>query len=316
MLPTVTVILIHWNQPRACARTAQTFAGLPEVAEVVIVDNGSTDQNRACLDTLLEDFLDAPLPGECARISIIDVGFNSGFGPAANRGWEYWLRDGSAGEWSVVAPHDARPADDTIARMLDAARQVPTAGLLSADVGDGFRPLVDHVFGPILVPALGRVGFEPADYPHGTMMMASRSCLSTIGLFDERFFAYCEEADLGLRAKKAGFAVGLVRGAMVENPMVSTPAPSVEYLMERNTILLMSQHFGRRKTALRFALMVWQLVAGTVSRKRRTPYWSSRARLAAIVDVLRQRWGAPAVDGLMSARDGHTVQSSRSALGD
>lgn len=286
MQASVTVILIHWNQPRSCAQTARRFSALPEVARVVIVDNGSTAENQRELHERLAAISERDL-------SLIEVGFNSGFGPAANRGWEQWLRDESGGEWSVVAPHDALPAPDTLSMMLRAADEHPDAGLLSADVGDGLRPFVDHVFGPILVPAAGDVGFEEVDYPHGTMMMASRTCLSTIGLFDERYFAYCEEADLGLRAKKAGFDVGLVRGAMVENPMVSTPSPTVEYLMERNTILLMSRHFGRRKAAMRFALMIWQLLAGAIDPKRRTPYWSASARKAAILDALRQRWGSP-----------------------
>ena len=124
-------------------------------------------------------------------------------------------------------------------------------------------------------------------------MMASRTCLSAIGLFDERFFAYCEEADLGLRAKKAGFEVGLVRGAMVQNPTVSSATPVVEYLMERNTILLMAEHFGRRKAAMRWVMMVGQLIAGSLLPQRRTPYWSSKARRRAISDVLRENWGPP-----------------------
>ena len=283
----VSVILVHWNQPAACARTVQRFATLPEVAEVLVVDNGSTPENlqqlRWSLDTT---------SGDC-EVATIEVGFNSGFGPAVNRGWERWLADPSGTEWSLIAPHDAVPARDTIERMLVAAEAHPSAGLLSADVGDGLRPLVDHVFGPILAPATGKSGFEEADYPHGTLAMASRTCLSQIGLFDERYFSYCEEADLGLRAKRAGFEVGLVRGAMVENPTVSTPAPTVEYLMERNTILLMSQHFGRRKAAARFCLAIEQAVAGTLFPGRRTPYWSAKARRAAMVDVLKGDWGPP-----------------------
>lgn len=278
----VSVIIVHWNQPQACSRTVDAFAQLTEVAEVMVVDNGSGPEERQLLDELLG-----------ANVPVIDVGYNSGFGPAANRGWERWLIDGSGTEWSVVAPHDALPKPGTIAAMLNAAHERPAAGLLSADVGDGSIPKVDHVFGPILVPAADEFGFQVADYPHGTLMMASRTCLNSIGLFDERFFAYCEEADLGLRAKSSGFEVGLVRGAMVVNPMVASATPVVEYLMERNTILLMAKHFGRRKAAMRFAMMFWQLAKGSLSAERRTPYWSAPARRRAICDVLSRRWGPP-----------------------
>ena len=46
-------------------------------------------------------------------------------------------------------------------------------------------------------------GWEPVDYPHGTLLLARRACLEDVGLFDERYFSYCEEADLGLRARAA-----------------------------------------------------------------------------------------------------------------
>ena len=140
--------------------------------------------------------------------------------------------------------------------------------------------------------------------------MASRTCLDQIGLFDERYFAYCEEADLGLRAKKAGFEVGLVRGATVRNPTVSTAAPVADYLMERNTVLLVAEHFGRRKAALRFLLMVGHLVGGSIMPSRRNPYWSSQARRRAIVDVTRRRWGSPP-QSLFTTNDSEVREQNR-----
>lgn len=283
-----TVILVHWNQPEALARTVESFTQNSLVDRVIVVDNGSTSKNR----TLIEELV-------TPAIMLIDVGRNSGFGPAANRGWEAWLDDPDGSEWSILAPHDALADADTIPKLFDAIDAHPNAGLLSADVGDGSSPFVDHVFGPILRPASTEEGFEAVDYPHGTLMMASRKCLSQIGLFDERYFAYCEEADLGLRAQAAGFEVGLVRGARVTNPNVGTPSPVVEYLMERNTILLIAMHFGKRKAALRFLLMIFQLVRGVLQPQHRTPYWSARARVLAIIDVLRRRFGPPPFDRLV-----------------
>ncbi len=282
MSASADVILIHWNEPERCAQTAAQFVDNQYVGNVVIVDNGSTTENRRTLSELLGD-----------TAHVIDVGFNSGFGPAANRGWERWLNATDGAEWSIVAPHDAIVEPDTVERLLSATGDRDRVGLLSADVGDKARPEVDHVFGPILLPAQGDGGYESVDYPHGTLMMASRQCLTEIGLFDERYFAYCEEADLGLRAQAAGFDVGLVRGARVHNPTVGTAKPIADYLMERNTILLVGEHFGRRKAALRLLLTVWHYLIGSASTSRRNPYWSAQARRLAIRDALLRRWGAP-----------------------
>ncbi len=152
---------------------------------------------------------------------------------------------------------------------------------------------VDRNFGPISEPSTVDEGFEPADYPHGTLFMARRACLDEIGLFDERFFTYCEEADLGLRARAAGWEVGLARGARVINPRVSTPKPMAEYLMQRNTLLLVATHFGRRHALVRAFLAVGQLVDRSVRASRRDEYWSSQARLLALRDAALRRWGPP-----------------------
>ncbi len=284
MISPVTAVIIHWRQPEACIETVGRFLAEPEVGRVIVVDNGSSPEVLESIDAGISSFADAEL---------IRCGSNTGFGPAANRGIERWLESSEAGEWVALAPHDAIPGEGVFGQILDAVQHTPDIGLVSADVGDGMRPRVDHVFGPILEPALGESGPEAVDYPHGTLMMARRECLTEIGLFDERYFAYDEEADLGLRAIAAGWRTVLMRGARVYNPHVNTPSPLVEYLKERNTILLQRVHFGRRKAAMRFVLTVAQLVHGLVRPAARIEGWSTRGRLYAIRDVLRRRWGAP-----------------------
>lgn len=288
----VSIVIVHWNQPEACASTVGRFLSLPEVDSVVVVDNGSTAENLGRLHAGLHN--DA---------EVIELDRNTGFGPAANRGFEAWLDAPSDTTWVGLAPHDALPADDTLTRMLEAGETREQPGLLSADVGDGERPMVDHVFGPITRQGGLVDGFEEVDYPHGTLMLASRDCLTAVGLFDERYFAYCEEADLGLRAKRAGFDIGLIRGARVVNPQVNSPTAAVDYLKERNTILLMADHFGRRRAAMRFVLTLIQFAIGSVIPSRRGEYWSTRARILAIRDVLRRSWGEPPAE--LFERVGH-----------
>ncbi len=277
----VVVILIHWNQSRPCLETIEVFRSQPEVVRFIVVDNGSRVEELSALK--------ADLPDD---VELIEVGRNSGFGPGANRGWERWLSDDDGPEWSVIAPHDAHPGEGTLAKMLDAA-EGRHVGLMSADVGDGFTPEVQPYLGTIDAPATVAEGFEKADYPHGTLLMAHRDCLNEIGLFDERYFAYCEEADLGLRAQAAGWEVGLIRGARVYNQHVNTPAPIVDYLKERNTLLLLADHFGPKQVAFRALVAVWQLVAGALRPASRAEYWSGPARVYALRDAALRRWGPP-----------------------
>jgi hypothetical protein len=181
---------------------------------------------------------------------------------------------------------------------------------VSADVGDGESPIVDPYFGGITLPPdvvrtrLARDGrdagaapvadgWERVGYPHGTLFLARRELLTDIGLFDERYFAYCEEADLGERARRAGWEVGLVRGARVRNPYQAGGSPVVDYLQLRNTLLLVREHFGRYRVAIRLLIAIGHLVSGCVLPSRRPAVFCPTARLRAIRDWALGRFGPP-----------------------
>jgi hypothetical protein len=177
--------------------------------------------------------------------------------------------------------------------MLEVVGERTRAGLASADFGDGATPIVDPYFGGILAPATVADGWQPAGHPHGTLLLARREVLAEVGLFDERYFAYCEEADLALRAAAAGWETGLVRGAIVVNPDLGTRVSVIDYLQLRNTLLLVREHSGRYHATIRFLLAIGQLAGGLVSPSRRGPYWDPRARVQALYDHARNRYGAP-----------------------
>jgi N-acetylglucosaminyl-diphospho-decaprenol L-rhamnosyltransferase len=289
----VIVVLVHWNQPERCARTIERFQHQGVAVEILVVDNGS---RGAELDRLRAVVRDSPF-----AVELVELGANTGFGPAANAGFRRFLARPDAGEWVAVAPHDALPADDTLSRLVAAAEARPHAGLACADVGDGHLPVVDPYFGGLTMPADDHPGWRPADYPHGTLFVARRACLDEIGLFDERYFAYCEEADLGLRAKDAGWEVGLVRGVMVSNPTMRSGSPAVDYLMHRNTLLLVREHSGTYHACIRFGIAGCQLLRGVVQPSSRPPLFSARGRARGMVDFVRGRYGPPPAEMLAAA---------------
>jgi N-acetylglucosaminyl-diphospho-decaprenol L-rhamnosyltransferase len=280
------VVILHWNRPARCVPTVERFLAqdVPGGVRVVVVDNGSRP------DALAE--VQAGLPD---GVELVALPTNRGFGPGANAGFRHILANPRPddGQWIGLAPHDAEPAPDCLARMLEAVAARPTAGLACADFGDGATPIVDPYFGGILAPAQVTEGWEDAGHPHGTLMLARRTLLDQVGLFDERYFAYCEEADLALRAAAAGWQTGLVRGAIVVNPDLGTPSATIDYLQLRNTLLLVREHSGRYHAAIRFILALGQLAAGAASPSRRGPYFDAPARVLALRDHLRQRYGPP-----------------------
>ena len=275
------LVVVHRGEPDRAVETVAGFRQQQVPVRVVVVDNGSSAADRQRLS--------GGLPPD---VTILRLDGNHGFGPAANVGFR-WFLDRPGAPWLAVAPHDARPAPDCVERLLHEMHRRPRAGLASADVGDGFTPVVDRYIGAIPTPARVVEGWEPAGYPHGTLLVASRACLEDVGLFDERYFAYCEEADLALRARDAGWQVGVVRGAEVRNTHLSSHVAVVDYLQLRNTLLLVRDHFGRYPVTMRSIMALWQLAAGMVAPACRGPYWHPQARVRALADFLRGRFGPP-----------------------
>ena len=281
----VTVVLVHWNQPDRCATTIEAFQHQGVAVRVLVVDNGS---RPAALDRLRTIVDSSPY-----EVELLAEHHNLGFGPGANVGFRRWLADG-AGEWVALAPHDALPAEGTLAALIEAAQARPHAGLACADVGDGETPVFDPYFGGMTMPSRVAVpGWETVDYPHGTLLIARRGLLDQVGLFDERYFAYCEEADLGLRATAAGWEVGLVHGVMVRNPSMRSGRPVTDYLMHRNTLLLVRDHSGRYHAFIRFCLALIHLVRGMVQPSYQPWIFSPRGRAWGLIDFLRGRFGPP-----------------------
>ncbi len=288
----VTVVIVHWNQPERCVRTGRAFAAQRAVElHLIVVDNGS--------DPAAVSEVAAGLPAA----EVVRVGRNAGFGAAANVGLRRWLERG-AGEWVAVAPHDALPEPDCLRRLLDAVAERPRAGLASAEFGEPGKPVVDRYFGGILVDRKRDEGWEDAGHPHGTLLLARRGCLEAIGLFDERYFAYCEEADLGLRASAAGWEVGVVWGAIVRNPSVSVRSEVAEYLMLRNSLLLVREHFGRYPAFIRICFALVNTTRLGLHPAARGPFFSWPARRWALRDFLRRRLGPPPPELAMAAGQG------------
>lgn len=276
----LAVYLIHRNQPARCAASLAAFAAQTHPVTVTVVDNGSSPAALAALRAA------------AGGVEVIETGGNLGFGPGANRAFRHWLAAGS-GEWVAVAPHDALPEPGCVAQLVAAASARPRAGLVCAEFGEGFNliPVIDKVIGGFYRPAPRGEGWEPVDYPHGTLLLARRRLLEEVGLFDERYFAYCEEVDLALRARRAGWEVGMVWGAVVGNGHLPS-RPVADYLQVRNTLLLVRDTYGAYFAGWRCALAAWDLGRKALAEPRRA---GDHLRLEgrAVVDFLRGRFGPP-----------------------
>jgi GT2 family glycosyltransferase len=84
------------------------------------------------------------------------------------------------------------------------------------------------------------------DYLPACALLVSRRLLDEVGLFDERFFMYYEDADLALRARRAGFRLLLAPQAKVWHKVSissgGSDSPNERYWMARSSVRFYRQH--------------------------------------------------------------------------
>jgi len=186
------------------------------------------------------------------RVRVISNDRNVGFGAAVNQAF----RESNA-PFLAVLNDDAIAHPRWLEALLAAVEERPDVGLCASQVrmaGDG---RLDSA-GMLLCrdgSSKQRGHLEsPESYarpqetllPSGAAAFYRREMLDEIGLFDESFFLYCEDTDLGLRARWAAWECLYVPGAVVEHRYSHSAGKASAlkaYYVERNRLYLAVKNF-------------------------------------------------------------------------
>jgi N-acetylglucosaminyl-diphospho-decaprenol L-rhamnosyltransferase len=255
---------------------------------VVMADNGSTDG----------------APEQAVRrypnTRLLETGGNLGYGTAVNRAVasiETEPPSGADSEFLIVANPDVQWGPRSIDLLLEAAQRWPRAGALGPLIRDpdgSVYPSARHlpslvrggmhaVVGPFWksnpwTAAYRQDRAEPSERPvgwlSGSCLLLRRAAFADIGGFDERYFMYMEDVDLGDRLGKAGWLNVYVPSAeILHDKGHSTGRDPARNLAahHRSTYTFLSDRYPHRwqaplRGAMRGALAVR---AGLVVRKAR-----------------------------------------------
>jgi GT2 family glycosyltransferase len=211
--PLVSVIVVNWNGQRFLRKcldslTIQTFTDF----EIIVVDNGSQDASVVILETQYQ-----------GRVHLVKNDVNEGFAQGNNRGINR-----ARGAYIVTLNIDTIADKNWLRELLVAAENDPTVGMCGSKILLVDKPSSIDSVGVNIYPdgmSRQRGHLEPNDGRYETIeeILLPSACaalyrkvmLDEIGLFDTNFFAYCEDTDLGLRGRLAGWKAVLVPTAVV-----------------------------------------------------------------------------------------------------
>jgi GT2 family glycosyltransferase len=233
--PTVTVAVptLGADEALACclgSLAAQTFSDF----EVVVIDNSGRGA------------VSAP------PVDVIINNRNVGFGAAVNQAFRR-----SSAKYLAVLNDDAVADPGWLQALVTAMDERSDVGMCASQVRLAGRDLLDSA-GMLLCldgsskqrghlePASAYARKQEALLPSGSAALYRREMLDEIGLFDESFFLYCEDTDLGLRARWAGWECLYVPEARVEHRYShsSGKASALKaYYVERNRLFVIFKNF-------------------------------------------------------------------------
>lgn len=197
-----TIIVVTHNTARWRARQkAALEAQTDKRWQLVIIDNASRDDERP----RAEHF---PNGAE-----IIQSDVNLGFAEANNIGARH-----AATPYLVFLNPDAFPEPDWFAKLIAVAERFPQAGAIGClQRREGAPGMLDgvgdvlHASGLAYRAGYGKRGTAPALAETfsacAAAMLVRREALEEIGGFDERYFCYFEDVDLGFRLRLAGWRI-------------------------------------------------------------------------------------------------------------
>ena len=278
---TFSIVIPHRNRCDLLERVLQSVAAqrLPNGAEVevIVVDNGSTDTSASA--------------ARARGARVIELGCNRGVGSALNRGIVQ-----ARGEWVAVLNNDVELAPDWLAllcrRAREAAAWFATGKVLDASCKDRIDGAGDAVcrggaawrlgHGRPDGPAFARP--RPTYFPSATATLFRRDLFDRAGLFDESFFAYLEDVDLGMRSAALGCRGVYVPEAEAWHRGSETAGKwsesSVTWIT-RHQLKLVAKHYSEAML-LRFGwqvLVAQGLWAAMAVSRRRLRAWLRGARL-------------------------------------
>jgi len=243
MNPLASIIILNFNGKRFLKdcfeslkkQTHQSF-------EIILVDNGSTDDSV--------EFIKKKFP----EVKIIINKENLGFAHANNQGFKI-----AKGKYFITLNNDTEADEKWLENLILIAESDEKIGMVASKILSLKNPnLIDSVGVNICLNGMsrgrGRLEIDKGQYdrveeiflPSACAALYRREMLEEISFFDDSFFAYCEDTDLGIRGRLTDWKAFLSPQAVVYHYYSGTGGKYSffkAYLVERNYVWVVVKNF-------------------------------------------------------------------------
>lgn len=311
----VSVILVNYkgaDDTIVCLKAFDEIDWPANNLELIVVDNDSGAGE-------VEKIASA-----CPRAKVIQSGSNLGFAGGCNFGV-----DRATGKYVAFINNDARPGNRWIDAAVDAMEADPTIVAVASKVLDWDGEKIDFVDGSLAWFGMGykREAERPDDgsyetardvlFGTGAAFLISAEVFREVGGFDERFFMFYEDVDLGWRLNLLGKRIRYVPESIAYHKHHVTMRKfgnyRETYLLERNALLAMVKNYSDELLEVVLPGALALCVRRTLEMGGLDPDQLGDASLASEIEVPKLAMtGAFGIDYLNSLLE--SMQESRQVL--
>ena len=270
-MTTFSVIVLNWNGREHLAECLDSLkAQTVDSLEVLVVDNGSTDGSAEFIESHYGDLVTLIRSPE-------NIGFAAGNNLAIAR---------AQGRYIALLNNDTQTDPRWLEHSGAALERSPGAGMCAAKIlNHGQRDIIDNtghlIYRDGLNRGRGRLEQDRGQYddetdalfPSGCAAVYRKAMLDEIGGFDEDFFAYGDDTDIGLKGRLAGWGCVFEPRAVVYHKYSGSTghySPFKAFHVERNRIWIAVKYFPLTTllanpfyAGVRYSLQAWGAISGT-----------------------------------------------------
>lgn len=235
----VVIVVLNYNGQKCLIKTLTSLRALSYPhKEILVVDNASSDESFAQAQAQFPEY------------SFLALLRNGGFGYGMNRGIEYAVSKQADYVW--LFNYDALAEPDALEPLVRAAEQREDRVLLSPLILDQYhnnwfsggrinflRMRVEHDQGSVPTK------ITSTNFLTGCALFLPVSMIQKVGLLDEDFFLYYEDADYSLRAKNLQIPLMVVPASRVLHSEESQFNPTKTYHLVLSGLIFFEKHKNR-----------------------------------------------------------------------
>ena len=246
--PKIFVIILQFNNSQdtiSCLNSVLKV--LRPNFEIIVVDNASDSEHT---DSIRRYALSQ------SEIKLLKNINNLGYSGGNNIGIKYALENGA--DYVLILNNDTSVEPDILEKMVQLAEADHRIGIVGPLIKEG-----DKIFagGKIkwLKSELEHLEYgvnKKPDYIPGSCMLIKKDVIEKIGLFDEKYYLYFEDADYSIRARKAKYKLAITSNTTIHHGGSSSTKklgnPQLLYYHYRNAL-----YFNLKNGAWYIKILVW-----------------------------------------------------------